>query len=280
MTDETPSMPPKKPNKVFLKPVSSQPSKDPASTISSYRKRQQLGPFIIWGVVVLMLVAGIILLAVWLASGNGPKITLFATETPTTTVTPTPTATATFTPTVTETQTPTQTVPPTPSEPFEYTVQEGDYLSTIADKFNLGDLGLQKLFVLNPEIDPGTANVSIGQKIKIPNPDYQLPTNTPIPANLPIGTKINYVIQSGDTIAGIASLFNSTFEDILKENKITDANKIFVGQKLVIRANLVTPTNPPRPTITPGPSPTHPSPFTATPPGGAPAPTVAPTPTK
>ncbi len=279
MTGDNPT-PPKKPSKVLLKPMASSLSKDPASTISSYRKRQQVGPFVIWGLVVLMLVAGIILLVVWLANGNGPKITLFATETPTTTVTPTSTSTSTFTPTVTETQTPTQTIPPTPSEPFEYTVQEGDYLSTIAEKFSLGDFGIQKLFVLNPEIDPSTANVSIGQKIKIPNPDYQLPTNTPIPPNLPIGTKINYIIQAGDTIAGIASLFNSTFEDILKENKITDANKIFVGQAVVVRANLVTPTNPPQPTITPGASPTPPSPFTPTPPGGVAAPTVTASPTK
>lgn len=270
MTDETPSTPPKK------KPA----SKAPVSMISSYRKRQKIGPFIMWGLVVLMLVAGIILLVVWLASGNGPKITLFATETPTATITPSPTNTSTLTPTATETVTPTQTLPPTPSEPFEYTVQEGDTLDAIAKKFSLGDFGIQELFVLNPAIDPATANVTIGQKIMVPNPDYQLPTTTPIPNNLPYGTKVNYIIQAGDNIAAIASMFNSTFEDILTLNKIIDANKIFVGQTIVVRANLVTPTNPPKPTITPGASPTHPSPFTPTPPGAAPSPTVAASPTK
>lgn len=283
MTDETPVTPPKKKPRAPVKPkpmATPTHPKDPASTISSYRKRQQLGPFIMWGLVVLLLVAGVILLVVWLTSGNGPKITLFATETPTATITPSPTSTATLTSTATETVTPTQTLPPTPGEPFDYTVLEGETLSAIAEKFNLGDNGLQKLFVLNPEIDPATANVSIGQKIKIPNPDYQLPTSTPIPSNLPAGTRINYTIQAGDTIAAIASLFNSTFEDILKENKITDANKIFVGQQIVVRANLVTPTNPPKPTITPGASPTPPSPFTATPPGAGPSPTLTVTPTR
>jgi len=276
MTENASFPPPKKKPRLPIKPMATHPMKDPASTISSYRKRQQVGPFIIWGLVVLMLVAGVILLAVWMMSGNGPKLTLFATETPTSTVTPSPTSTNTSTPTSTETATATQTIPPTPSEPFEYTVQEGDTLSAIAEKFQLGDYGIQKLFMLNSQIDPASANVSIGEKIMIPNPDYQLPTSTAIPSNLPIGTKVTYTIQAGDTIAAIASKFNSTFEDILKENKITDANKIFVGQQIVVRANLVTPTNPPKPTITPGASPTPPSPFTPTPPGGAPPVTATP----
>ena len=159
-------------------------------------------------------------------------------------------------------------------------VQEGDNLSTIAQKFNLGDFGVPKLLALNSAIDPLTSSVSIGQKIMIPNPDYKLPTRTPLPTNLAYGAKMTYIIQPGDTIAGIASLFNSTSEDILKENKITDANKILAGQQITVRANIVTPTNPPKPTITKGPSPTPPSPFTPTPPGGAPAPTVTITPTK
>ena len=83
-----------------------------------------------------------------------------------------------------------------------------------------------------------------------------LPTSTPIPANLPRGTKVDYIVQSGDTLAGIASLFNSTEEDIIKENNITDPNAIQVGQLLIVPVNMVTPTptRPPTSTpITPGP---------------------------
>jgi LysM repeat protein len=280
MTNQSPSTPPSNKPKVRLKPMGTLTSKDPATTISSYRKRQQVGPFLVWGLVVLMLVAGVILLGVWLAGGNMPKITLFATSTPTVTITPSPTVTATETATASETVTPTETLTPTPSEPFEYAVQEGDNLYSISQKFNLGDLGVLKIEALNPSIDPATANVSIGQKILIPNPDYQLPTSTSIPANLAYGTKITYTIRPGDTIAKIASLFNSTPDDILKINKITDANKINAGEQIIVRANIATPTNPPKPTITQGPSPTPPSPFTPTPKGGAPAPTVTVTPTK
>jgi LysM repeat protein len=275
MINKTPKTPPpaKKPDKP-LRPVTLPQTKPPATLISSYRKRQQMGPFILWSLVLLLVFSGIILLVVWLASGNGPKITLFATETPTPTVTPSPTSTSTLTPTSTQTETPTITPSPTPDKPFNYTVVEGDTLDGIAKKFNLGDNGIPLLLLLNPTISAAT--LRIGDIILVPNPDMPLPTETPIPVNLPRGTKLDYTIQAGDTIAGIASKFNSTAEDILKENSITDANKIQVGQVIVVRANLVTPTASPQPTITPGPSVTPPSPFTPTPPGGV-APTAAPT---
>lgn len=282
-----PPSPAKKPVQPVVKPTLVQQSRPPATLISSYRKKQQVGPFIIWGLVIMMLFIGIVLLVVWLTSANGPKITLFATETPTPTITPSPTSTSTLTPTATETVTPTITASPTPDKPFTYTVQEGDTLDAISKKFNLGDAGIPRLLAVNPYdavkgtgIDPTTFNLTVGEKIWIPNPGYALPTETPIPVDLKYGTKVDYVIQPGDTIAGIASKFNSTFEDILKENKITDANKIFVGQQIVVRANLVTPTASPQPTITPGPSVTPPSPFTPTPPGGVAPATLAPTPTK
>lgn len=281
-TPKTPPPPAKKPDKpIKLKPMSLPQSKPPATLISSYKKRQQMGPFIIWSLVVLLIFAGIVLLVVWLTSGNGPKITLFATETPTSTVTPSPTNTSTLTPTSTSTETPTITPSSTPDKPYNYTVVEGDTLDGISTKFNLGNDGIPLLLLLNPTISAAT--LRIGDVILIPNPGMQLPTETPIPSNLPRGTKLDYTIQAGDTIAGIASKFNSTSEDILKENGITDANKIQVGQIIVVKANLVTPTSSPQPTITPtvpgAPSPTLPSPFTPTPPGGA-APTVAPTATK
>jgi LysM repeat protein len=264
-----------------MRPMSLPQSKPPATLISSYKKRQQMGPFIIWSLVILLVFAGIVLLVVWLASGNGPKITWFATETPTPTITPSPTSTSTLTPTATETVTPTITQSPTPDKPFPYTVLEGDTLDGIAKKFNLGDDGIQLLLLENPKITAETLH--IGDVLQIPEPGRKLPTATPIPANLPRGTKLNYTIQAGDTIAGIASKFNSTAEDILKENGIAEANKIQVGQVIVVKANLVTPTASPQPTITPtvpgAPTATLPSPFTPTPPGGV-APTAAPTATK
>ena len=228
------------------------------SVISSYRKkRQQSNILFVYGAAGLLVLAGVALLVIWLTGPSKPLSTIFATETPTPTLTFTPTSTLVPTDTPTITPTATQTATGTPSAPFLYTVQQGDSLQLISDKHNLGDDGIPLILMLNPlrpdgtGIDPTTQVIYPGQQIYLPNPDLKLPTATPIPANLPPGTKLNYVVSSGDSLAGIAAKFNSTVEDIVKQNKLTDANSIFVGQTLVISANLVTPTATRPPTSTP-----------------------------
>ncbi len=235
------------------------PGSSTNSTIQSYRKRQQQGPMFAVIAAIVLALAGIIFLIVWLTGPSKPLDAVFATDTPTPTLTFTPTNTSTPTPTSTETATPTITNTPTPSGPFEYTVQEGEYLFSIVEKFQLGPDGVALILLLNNysseaadfSINPQTQAVYPNQKIWIPNPDMELPTATPIPTGLPRGTKINYTVQSGDTLAGIAALFNSTEEAIIKENKIEDANKIKVGDVLVIPINIVTPTATRPPTSTP-----------------------------
>ncbi len=242
--------------------------KAPSSVITSYKRRQQMGPFILWGLVVVLVLAGLIFLIVWLARPNSPMMALFASATPTSTSTATATSTSTLTLTPTETVTSTVTVTPTASKPFDYTVEEGDYLSTIAEKFGLGIDGVEKILALNVPtatdsgIDPVTQTIFVGQVIHIPNPGYELPTATAIPTNLARGTEVSYTIRPGDTLQGIASLFNSTVDDIKKTNDIVTDNSIQAGQVIKVHANLVTPTPARAPTITPGASPTPPSPFT------------------
>lgn len=245
-------------------------SSSPASSINSFRKRRQRGGpkniiFIIAGLLVL---GGVILLIAWLAGPSKPISTFFATETSTPTMTYTPTNTST--PTATSTATSTATITPTAtfSMPFNYTVQDGDSLFSIAEKYNLGDDGIQLIIFLNPfgginestgypiGVDPQTQNILPGQVILLPNPGMQLPTSTPIPSDLAKGTKVEYVVQAGDSLGGIAALYNSTIDDIITENSITDPNAIKVGDVLIIPANMVTPTatRPPTSTpITPGP---------------------------
>ncbi len=232
-----------------------------SSVISSYRKRrQQNGPVIIYGLAGLLVFAGVILLVVWLSGPSKPLSKLFATDTPTPTITPSPTSTSTPTETPTVTLTATETLTSTPSAPFDYTVQEGEYLALIVQKFNLGDNGIPLILLLNGytsegvdhSINPATQVVYPGQKITLPNPGMPLPTATPIPANLPRGTKLDYYVQANDTLAVIASKFNSTVDDIVKANNLTDQNTIYVGQKLVIPVNMVTPTATRPPTSTPG----------------------------
>ena len=74
----------------------------------------------------------------------------------------------------------------------------------------------------------------------VPAPDQTLPTSTPLPDNLARGTKVEYIVQTGDSLDIIAIRHNSTVEEIMTENEIEDANTIFVGQKLIISVNLVT----------------------------------------
>jgi LysM repeat protein len=68
---------------------------------------------------------------------------------------------------------------------------------------------------------------------------------------LPKGTTVTYTVQPGDSLAGVAGIFNSTVEDIVELNELPDANAIFVGQELQVRVNLVTPTATRPPTSTP-----------------------------
>jgi LysM repeat protein len=235
----------------------------PLGSINSYRKRRQRrGPNVIYIVAGVLILGGIILLIVWLTGDNTPLSAIFATETPTPTLTFTPTNTST--PTETPTATLTLTITPTPtfSTNFNYTVEAGDSLFSIVEKFNLGDDGIAWILLLNP-LDPATLNIVPGDILLLPAPGAPFPTATPIPADLPKGTKIDYTVQPGDTIAGIASKFNSTEEAIVAENNITDPNALFVGQLLVIPVNLVTatPTRPPTSTpITPGPGTSLPTP--------------------
>ena len=110
----------------------------PQSVIDSYRRRQQMAPYFLAGLAVLLVVVGIIILVVWYA-GNGKtkvgSVSLFASATPTATETATPTpvtptATVTSSPTVTVTVTATNTA--TPAGPYEYTVLAGDNCYDIA----------------------------------------------------------------------------------------------------------------------------------------------------
>ena len=74
--------------------------------ITSYKKRQQWGPFIIGALAVVLVVAGIFILIFWVTGTGKPILPFLASKTPTPTSTNTPTP---VTPTNTPTETPTET---------------------------------------------------------------------------------------------------------------------------------------------------------------------------
>jgi uncharacterized protein YkwD len=213
-----------------------------SNVINSYRKRRlQRGPLLMYGSIALV-VLGVILLLVWLTRPNQPLGGLFATDTPTATLTFTPTNTSIPSETPTITPTGTATITSTPSEPFDYTIQEGDSLDAIAQRFNLGEDGILLILDENPTIiTQNNGVIFVGDTIRIPPPGRTRSTSTPIP-NLPRGTLIEYRVLPGDTLAGIAVRFNSLEADIIEENAIENANALQVGQVLQIPVNLVTPT--------------------------------------
>lgn len=229
------------------------PNKPPSTTnvLQSYRKRRmQRGPFLLYGAIALVVV-GLVLVFVWLMGPDQPLGQMFATETPTATVTFTPTATNTPTLTPTVTETPTITFTPTPSEPFDYVIQEGDTLPALAERFNLGEDGVLLILDYNPSIIENNGVYFVGQTLRIPPPGTVRATSTPLPANLPRGTKLKYTVLPGDTLATIATKFNSRVDDIIAENNLEDANTLLIGQVLDIPINLVTPTPTLPPTSTP-----------------------------
>ena len=226
----------------------------PQSVIDSYRRRQQMAPYFMAGLAVLLVVVGIIILVVWF-TGSGKQrvgsVSLFATPTPTVTITVTPTPvtpTATATATVTVTITPTITETATPSGPFQYKVQDGDTCWDIAAKHKVG---LDVLLVLNNF--GTTCPIKPGDSILIPQAGAELPSPTPISTGA-IG-KVDYIVQTGDTLALIAARHNTTVDAIMKDNKLADANKINVGDTLKITVNIITPTKTSQPTKSNTPAP-------------------------
>ncbi len=222
--------------------------KDAKNIISSYRKKQKAGPYVLGGLAILLAVAGIALLVIYLVGGGGGlKLSFLNSPTPTPTETPTPTPitpTATFTLTPTITDTPTPTLTNTPSGPVEYEVQELDNCTSIAEKF---EVDVEVMLVLN-NLD-SRCLIYPGQTILVPAPGQQLPTPTPLPDDTPPGTLIEYRVRPGDSLYVLAETFNSEVDRIMQETNryrrendlkfMEDEADIFVGDLLIIPVNIV-----------------------------------------
>jgi LysM repeat protein len=212
-------------------------------TIASYRKRRnRIMPLILGGLALLLVIVGVTIVVTSLRGGGLGK--LIATKTPTPTITPLPTNTPTPTETSTITFTPTITSTATPSSIYDYVVQEGDTLTSIIKAKGLSDTDLILIYILNPTIDPATGFITVGQTIKLPPPNYPMPTITPLPTGLGPGSRITYLVMPGDSLGSIANKFNSTIEAIVAANpkllKDGDKSVIYPGEQLTVPINLVT----------------------------------------
>jgi LysM repeat protein len=182
-----------------------------------------------------------------------PTATLVATPTLPPTETPTP-----LPPTSTQTATPIPTQANTAVPPTVYKVRPNDTLGTIADKF---DTTIEAIQAFNGLSDADV--IQVGQDLQIPAAG-----STPNPTVTPRATEtfepgptpgtVLHVVQSGDTLLGIALKYGVGMTIIQKANDIEDPESIKEGQQLVI---------PIGPTATaaagPSPTPTGPPKYTA-----------------
>lgn len=113
--------------------------------------------------------------------------------------------------------TPSSTTPIKPEGNY-YTVQKGDSLYAIANKFNTTAEKLKDINNLT------TNNLSIGQKLLI-----SLSSTAPTTPS----TGTTYAVKAGDTLYGIANKYGVTVDEIKKANNLTN-NTLTIGKTLII----------------------------------------------
>lgn len=110
---------------------------------------------------------------------------------------------------------------------YEYTVQHGDTLFSLAEKFNTTVEALAKLNAIeNPD------EIWAGNILKIPVFAVTLPMKKP-ESDEDDGT-VKYIVQEGDTLWKIARRFNVPLADIINLNKLCNPDMIYHGQVIII----------------------------------------------
>lgn len=110
-----------------------------------------------------------------------------------------------------------------------YTVQSGDTLSGIASQF---ETTVANLAYLN---DIQNINrIYVGQRLLVRQNTQNAQPAAPV--QTPTNNQTTYTVQSGDTLGGIATRFNTTYQNLAQINHIQNPNLIHVGQVLQLRA--------------------------------------------
>ena len=113
------------------------------------------------------------------------------------------------------------------------TVQSGESLSSLAARYQITPEQLEQANCLS------TQSLPAGYNIYIPPP----PINTKLPCGPFPGWIRGYVVQSGDTLFHLATIYRTTLGDLERANCKSNSTIIFAGERLWV---------PNVPTITPG----------------------------
>ena len=113
-----------------------------------------------------------------------------------------------------------------PSDYLVYTVQAGDSLWSIANKYKTTVETLKKLNNLSG------STLQINQQLLIPKEED-------LDIDVGESEEITYIVKSGDTLWKIANSYGVTVDDIKKANNLT-SNALSINQELIIPAKNVT----------------------------------------
>lgn len=106
---------------------------------------------------------------------------------------------------------------------IRYTIQKGDTLSEIAQRYNTT---VNELVRLNNIRNPNM--IYANETLLIPTKNNSISTGSDDKNNT------IYIVQRGDTLYSIAKRFNTTVQNIVNNNGISNPNLIYPGQSLII----------------------------------------------
>ena len=135
-----------------------------------------------------------------------------------------------------------QSTTPTAATPAgqTYTVQSGDNLSKIAQRFGVS---LNALMDANNIRDPNV--IRLGQVLTVPTEAVATGTRAALTATPWVtatavtsaeATAVYDTVRTGDTLASIARRNNTTLEELVRLNNIVNPDLILVGQRVIVQA--------------------------------------------
>lgn len=119
-----------------------------------------------------------------------------------------------------------------------YTVQSGDTLSGIALKFSTTS---SKLAQLNSISNPNL--IYVGQRLLVNQSSNSNSSSSGQSSSTTTNTETSsasYTVKSGDTLSRIASQYNTTVNQIVSLNQLSNPNLIYVGQVLKLKNSQTT----------------------------------------